>query len=184
MPRLQKIETEEMTTPTALEQLQAINEDKHKDLENSLLKEALAISNDKCNSLISEQNTLVAGLTSQVNSVRKNNALQKIELEEKIDSSVQEFRKITESERTFKAQVSREITEAIRETAGKIITHAKNEMGRSTEEVKRELAESAKEIRKQREDMKEQSLLRKIFFWATPAFLLIQTVLLAFALFA
>ena len=179
---LTRIDTGEAAKP--LEQLQAINEDKHKELENSLLKEALAISNDKCNSLISEQNTLIEGLTSEVREVKQNNEKNVDTINNLMWLYKAELSRLVTDEREFKAKISQEITEAIRGTADEVTAYAKSQMDKSTEHIKRELAESVKEIRKQREDMKEQSLIRKIFFWATPAFLLIQTVLLAFALFA
>jgi len=45
-------------------------------------------------------------------------------------------------------------------------------------EVRKELAATAKEIEKQREEYRLQGFFRKLFFWATPALLLIQTILL------
>ena len=164
--------------------IQAINENKHRDLENSLLKEALSISNNKCNSLIETQNTLVEDLIFQVEKVKENNEWHEAQLESKTNKAVQEIRQIAQEERKFKSEVSQAIRTAIRGTADEVTAYAKSQMDKSTENIKRELAECARELAKQREDMKEQSLIRKIFFWATPAFLLIQTVLLAFALFA
>ena len=150
---LTRIDTGEAAKP--LEQLQAINEDKYKDLENSLLKEALAISNDKCNNLIIAQNSLVEDLIFQVEKVKANNEWHEAQLESKTNKAVQEIRQIAQEERRFKSEVSQAIRIAIQETADEVTAYVKSQMDKSTEEVKRELAESAKEIRKQREDLKE-----------------------------
>ena len=57
-------------TATPLEQLKQINEERRQQTENGLLKEALVISNEKCNSLIERQNTLVKDLTESVNEIK------------------------------------------------------------------------------------------------------------------
>ena len=182
MPRLQKIETEE-TTPTALEELSRRAQDAVEKSNDLLLREALATSSVQCNNLISAQNSLVEGLIFQVEKVKESNEWHEAQLESKTNKAVQEIRQIAQEERKFKSEVSQEIRTAIRGTADEVTAYAKSQMDKSTEHIKRELAECARELAKQREDMKEQGLIRKIFFWATPAFLLLQTVLLAFALF-
>lgn len=65
---LVRTDTGEAATP--LSQLQEMNKEKKADLENSLLKEALMISNENCNKLIQRQNTLVADLTTQVSEIK------------------------------------------------------------------------------------------------------------------
>ena len=66
------METGQAATP--LEQLQKINEIRKAETENGLLKEALAISNEKCNGLISKQNMLIADLTTSVNEIKSDNS--------------------------------------------------------------------------------------------------------------
>jgi len=56
--------------------------------------------------------------------------------------------------------------------------YAKSKIDESLSEVKSQLSATAKEIEKQREDYKLQGTFRKIFFWATPVLLLVQTILL------
>ena len=68
---LNRIDTGEAAKPLA--QLQELNESKKTDLESSLLKEALAISNDKCNSLIDKQNTLIKDWTTKVRALESEN---------------------------------------------------------------------------------------------------------------
>ena len=74
-------------------------------------------------------------------------------------------------------------SEAIWGAANEFATHAKAEIDKSTEEVKKELADCAREIRQQRAEMRNQVTFRKVFFWLTPVLFLVQTVLLAIALF-
>ena len=178
---LKRTDTGEAATP--LEQLQEMNEQKRGDLESNLLKEALAISNDRCNRLINIQNVLIEDLTSKVESLERRNSRNTEAISSQLNQYKSELRQLILDERNYKEKVSREIAEAVRGAANEVAAHTKAEIDKSTEEVKWELAECVKEIKKQRTEMKEQGLLRKIFFWATPVFLLVQTALLALALF-
>ena len=54
---MENLRTGQQSKP--LSELQRINEERRQQTENGLLKEALAISNEKCNSLIERQNMLV-----------------------------------------------------------------------------------------------------------------------------
>ena len=143
-------------TAKPLEQLQEINESKRKELEDNLLKEALAISNEKCNSLIDRQNALIEDLTSTVEQVRKNNDEFQMKIRYHALAALDRTTQLVEQEREFKKQVSQEIAEAMKATADDVTIYAKCEMDKFTEEVKRQIAESAKEIEKQREEMKLQ----------------------------
>jgi len=49
-------------------------------------------------------------------------------------------------------------------------------------EIKEQLKTTAKEIEREREDMKLIHGVRKFMFWATPVFLLVQTITLIFLL--
>ena len=178
---LTRTDTGQAATP--LEQIQEMNERKRLETENALLKEALMISNEKCNALIDRQNALVEDLTAEVNRLRKDNDEFQLKIRFQALTAVDRAEKIVEQEREFKKQVSQEIAEAMRETAGEVTTYAKSQMDKSTEEVKKQLAVSAKEIEKQRNELKEQGLFRKFFFWATPVLALVQTIAMLFLLF-
>ena len=143
-----------------------------------LLKEALATSNDRCNNLIREQNTLIEDLIFQVEKVKENNERHKVELESSVKKAEWEIRQIAQEERQFKEKISREIAEAIRGAANEVTAYAKTQMDKSTEEVKRQLAESAKEIEKQRKQTVLQGWFRKFLFWATPVLLFVQTIMI------
>ncbi len=177
---LKRTDTGEAATP--LSQLQEMNEEKKANLENSLLKEALAISNEKCNSLIDRQNTLVEDLTTQVSELKKNNESLRLNLHYIVTGTTNQMEKTLESERTFKERVGKEISAAAREVASEATGYVREQIDKSTQEARKELSACAEELSKQRREFQTQGLFRKILFWATPALLLVQTVILAFLL--
>ena len=170
-------------TAKPLEQLQEINESKRKELEDNLLKEALAISNEKCNKLIDRQNALIEELTSTVEQVRRDNLENRVEIKSNINTAVQEIRQITQEERQFKANINSLTEKAIRISVNEILDCTKNGIDIATEIMKKQIADSAKEIEKQREEMKLQGKFRKFMFWATPILLLVQSIAIIISLF-
>ena len=165
-----------------MEQLQKINEIRRAETENGLLKEALAISNEKCNGLISKQNTLIADLTTSVNVIESNNDYYVKKLNENVQSAVKEIREITQDERKFKAEVSQTIKSEIGRTVADAKAHALEQVDETLSEIKKQLKTTAKEIEREREDMKLIHGVRKFLFWATPVLLLAQTIVLAISL--
>ena len=177
---LKNLETGQAATP--LEQLQKINEIRRAETENGLLKEALAISNEKCNGLISKQNTLIADLTTSVNVIESNNDYYVKKLRENVQSAVKEIREITQEERKFKAEISQTIKSEIGRTVADAKAHALEQVDETLSEIKEQLKFTAKEIEREREDMKLAHGFRKFLFWATPVLLLAQTIVLAISL--
>lgn len=177
---LNRIDTGEAAKPLA--QLQEMNKSKKMDLENSLLKEALAISNEKCNSLIERQNMRIEDLTYQVGNLNGNNDYYQNKIRETVQTAVTEIRQITQDERKFKTEISQTIKSEIGRSVSEVKNYALKAVDETITEVKEQLKSTAKEIERQREDMKLQHGFRKFLFWATPILLLIQTALLAFLL--
>lgn len=177
---LKNLETGKTATP--LEQLQKINEIRRAETENGLLKEALAISNEKCNGLISKQNMLIADLTTSVNEIKSDNSFYAKKLSENVQSAVREIREITQDERKFKAEVSQTIKSGIGRTVADAKVHALEQVDETLSEIKEQLKSTAKEIEREREDMKLVHGVRKFMFWATPVLLLVQTITLIFLL--
>ena len=171
---LTRTDTGQAATP--LEQMQEMNERKRLETENALLKEALMISNEKCNALIDRQNALITDLTSTVEQVRRDNLENRVEIKRSMNTAVQEIRQITQEERQFKAEISSLTEKAIRISLNEILDCTKNGIEIATAVMKKQIDESAKEIEKQRNELKEQGLFRKIFFWATPILLVAQTI--------
>lgn len=165
-----------------MEQLQKINEIRRAETENGLLKEALAISNEKCNGLISKQNMLIEDLTTSVNEIKSDNSFYMKRQSENVQNAVKEIREITQDERKFKAEVSQTIKSEIGRTVADAKAHALEQVDETLSEIKEQLKSTAKEIEREREDMKFVHGVRKFMFWATPVLLLVQSVLLAILL--
>ena len=177
---LKNLETGKTATP--LEQLQKINEIRKAETENGLLKEALAISNEKCNGLISKQNMLIADLTTSVNEIKSDNSFYMKRQSENVQNAVKEIREITQDERKFKAEVSQTIKSEIGRTVADAKAHALEQVDETLSEIKEQLKTTAKEIEREREDMRIDSGFRKFMFWPTPVLLLVQTITLIFLL--
>ena len=174
------METGQAATP--LEQLQKINEIRRAETENGLLKEALAISNEKCNGLISKQNMLIEDLTTSVNEIKSDNSFYAKRQNESVQNAVREIREIMQDERKFKAEVSQTLKSEIGRTVAEAKAHALEQVDETLSEIKEQLKSTAKEIEREREDMRIERGFRKFMFWATPVLLFVQSVLLAILL--
>lgn len=177
---LKQIGTEITATP--LMELQARNVERKEQTDNALLKEALAISNEKCKSLIERQNTLIEDLTYQVGNLNGNNDYYQNRIRETVQTAVTEIRQVTQDERKFKTEISQTIKSEIGRSVNDVKNYALKAVDETVAEVKEQLKSTAKEIERQREDMKLQHGFRKFLFWATPILLLVQTAVLVFLL--
>ena len=170
-------------TATPLQQLQEINEVRRAETENGLLKEALAISNERCNTLVSLQNTLFLDLTASVNEIKSDNGFYAKRLSESVQSAVKEIREITQDERQFKAEISQTMKSEITQTVAEAKAHALEQVDETLSEIKEQLKATAQEIERERGDMKIERGFRKFMFWATPVLLLAQTFAILFLIF-
>ena len=170
-------------TATPLQQLQEINEERRLQTENGLLKEALAISNERCNTLVSLQNTLILDLTASVNEIKSDSGNSAKKLSESVQSAVREIRGITQDERQFKAELSQTIKSEITQTVAEAKAHALEQVDETLDEVRQQLKATAQEIERERGDMKIEHGFRKFLFWATPVLLLAQTFAMLFLIF-
>ena len=170
-------------TATPLQQLQEINEERRLQTENGLLKEALAISNERCNTLVSLQNTLILDLTASVNEIKSDSGNYAKKLSESVQGAVREIREITQDERKFKAELSQTIKSEITQTVAEAKAHALEQVDETLDEVRQQLKATAQEIERERGDMKIERGFRKFMFWATPVLLLAQTFAILFLIF-
>lgn len=170
-------------TATPLQQLQEINEERRQQTENGLLKEALAISNERCNTLVSLQNTLILDLTASVNEIKGDSGNYAKRLSENVQSAVREIREITQDERKFKAELSQTIKSEITQTVAEAKNYALEQVDETLDEVRQQLKATAQEIERERSDMKLEHGFRKFLFWATPVLLLAQTFAILFLIF-
>ena len=170
-------------TATPLQQLQEINEERRQQTENGLLKEALAISNERCNTLVSLQNTLILDLTASVNEIKGDSGNYAKRLSENVQSAVREIREITQDERKFKAELSQTIKSEITQTVAEAKNYALEQVDETLDEVRQQLKATAQEIERERSDMKLEHGFRKFLFWTTPVLLLAQTFAILFLIF-
>ena len=175
---MENLRTGQQSKP--LSELQRINEERRQQTENGLLKEALAISNEKCNSLIERQNMLVKDLTESVNEIKSDNSFYAKRLNESVQAAVREMRGITQDERQFKVEVSQTIKSEIAISVNEAKGYVLQQVDETLTEVREQLKTTAKEIERERSDMKLERSFRKVMFWATPILLLAQTFAMLF----
>ena len=162
-------------TPAPLMRLQEMNEKDKKDIQTALLKEALAISNERSNSLIERQNKLIEGMRSDI-------AMTEFELTETTEKAVREIKATAEKTERLNESIETQIRKAVLTSANdmkaEILLSVKEALSKTQEEIRK----TEKAIEKQREDMRMESGVRRFLFWATPIFLLAQTIVLIIAL--
>ena len=149
---------------------------------NQLLREALAMSNGKCNNLIAEQNTLIEGLTQQVKKVKLDNEIMSDRLSSEISRYNKEMSEVVAQERQFKAEISKNIRETVTTTASEVTVYFKGKVDNALKEVKSELKETTKEIEKQRDAIQFEGKFRRFMFWATPVLLFVMSIFTVVAL--
>ena len=155
--------------------LQEMNEKDKQDIQTALLKEALAISNEKSNSLIEQQNKLIKEIRSDI-------AATEFTLTRTTDKAVRAMREETEKTEKLNASIAAQVRKAVSTSANdmkaEILLSVKETLSKTQEEIRK----TEKAIEKQREDMRMESGFRKFLFWAMPILLLAQTIVLIIAL--
>ena len=162
-------------TATPLQQLQEINEERRLQTENGLLKEALAISNERSNSLIEQQNKLIEGMRSDI-------AMTEFELTETTEKAVREIKATAAKSERLNESIEAQVRKAVLTSANELKAEILASADKALTETREELKKTEKQIQKQREDMRMESGFRKFLFWATPVLLLAQTIALIIAL--
>ena len=140
-------------------------------MDSALLKEALAISNENCGKLIERQNTLIEAIPRQIMRTETH-------LEQKVDRAVNRMEAESLQANQIKSEIRQVIKSEITNSVNDLKDYAKTKFKESLSELKTTLSATAKEIEKQKEAMKLQGFFRKLFFWATPVLLFIQTIIL------
>ena len=162
-------------TPVPLMRLQEMNEKDKQEIQTALLKEALAMSNERSNSLIEQQNKLIEGMRSDI-------AMTEFELTETTEKAVREIKataaKTERLNENIAMQVGKAVLTSANELKAEVLSSVKETLSKTQEEIKK----TEKAIEKQREDMRMESGFRKFLFWATPILLFAQTIMLIIAL--
>ena len=162
-------------TPAPLMRLQEMNEKDKKDIQTALLKEALAISNERSNSLIERQNKLIEGMRSDI-------AMTEFELTETTEKAVREIKATAAKTERLNENIAMQVRKAVLTSANELKAEILASADKALTETREELKKTEKQIQKQREDMRMESGFRKFLFWATPVLLLAQTIALIIAL--
>ena len=155
--------------------LQEMNEKDKKDIQTALLKEALAISNERSNSLIERQNKLIEGMRSDI-------AMTEFELTETTEKAVREIKATAAKSERLNESIEAQVRKAVLTSANELKAEILASADKALTETREELKKTEKQIQKQREDMRMESGFRKFLFWAMPVFLLTQTIVLIIAL--
>ena len=152
-----------------------MNEKDKKDIQTALLKEALAISNERSNSLIERQNKLIEGMRSDI-------AMTEFELTETTEKAVREIKATAAKTERLNESIAMQVRKAVLTSANELKAEILASADKALTETREELKKTEKQIQKQREDMRMESGFRKFLFWATPVLLLAQTIALIIAL--
>lgn len=164
----------------------------------SLLQKALAVSNEKCNSLITRLNALIEELTRQVKSVKwsvyefegsmkdENESLLK-RMKQQAENMLNELKEKIQELKELSAQIQAEVSKAttratdeaakvlierINETADEVIQKVNASTAVITEKVKA----AEQELSRVKDEIHYERGFRKFMFWATPVLLLIQSI--------
>lgn len=175
------------------------------EVREALLQQALTVSNEKCNNLLSRQNALIEELTQQVKSVKWNVVGLENDLNENNEKMLKDLQKsnnnlleslkatirqITEVATQIQAEVkiaaARATDEAnikfnkrINEAADKAIAKIDELTAETTKEVK----SVCKEVAEVKNEIYYERGFRKFFFWVTPILLFAQAIVSVILLF-
>lgn len=162
-------------TPAPLMRLQEMNEKDRQEIQTALLKEALAISNERSNSLIERQNKLIEGMRSDI-------AITEFELTETTEKAVREIKATAAKTERLNESIAMQVRKAVLTSANELKAEMLASTDKALTETREEMKKTEKQIQKQREDMRIESGFHKFLFWATPVLLLAQTIVLIIAL--
>lgn len=162
-------------TPAPLMRLQEMNEKYKQEIQTALLKEALAISNERSNSLIERQNKLIEGMRSDI-------AITEFELTETTEKAVREIKATAAKTERLNESIAMQVRKAVLTSANELKAEILASTDKALTETREEMKKTEKQIQKQREDMRIESGFHKFLFWATPVLLLAQTIVLIIAL--
>ena len=120
--------------PAPLMRLQEMNEKDKKDIQTALLKEALAISNERSNSLIERQNKLIEGMRSDI-------AMTEFELTETTEKAVREIKATAEKTERLNESIETQIRKAVLTSANdmkaEILLSVKEALSKTQEEIRK-----------------------------------------------
>ena len=146
--------------------------------QGGLLQKALALSNEKCNNLVSRLNVQVLDLKLKVNDLTENNAKFVNSLKENVENVTRRLERLTVNQTEMTEKVMKEVRIATARAIELAITDFQKKIDESAKQVGVQLKETEKEIIRLKEDVSFERGFRKFLFWATPALLLVQSIIM------
>ena len=146
--------------------------------QGGLLQKALALSNEKCNNLVSRLNVQVMDLKLKVNDLTENNAKFVNGLKENVESVTRRLERMSTNQTEIAERTTKGVQAATAKAIEQNIVSFKKEVDKSLEQVDRTLKEAQKEIGKLKTDISFERGFRKFLLWATPVLLLLQNIAL------
>lgn len=152
--------------------------------QGGLLQKALALSNEKCNNLVSRLNVQVLDLKLKVNDLTENNAKFVNSLKENVESVTRRLERLTVNQTEMTEKVMKEVRIATARAIELTITDFQKKIDESAKQVGVQLKETEKEIMKLKEGVSFERGFRRFLFWATPALLLVQSIIMIISILA
>ena len=152
--------------------------------QGGLLQKALALSNEKCNNLVSRLNVQVLDLKLKVNDLTENNRKFVNSLKENGESVTRRLERLTVNQTEMRERVTKEVQMATARAIELTITDFQKKIDESAKQVGVQLKETEKEIMKLKEDVSFERGFRRFLFWATPALLLVQSIIMIISILA
>ena len=152
--------------------------------QGGLLQKALALSNEKCNNLVSRLNVQVMDLKLKVNDLTENNAKFVNGLKETVESVTRRLERLTVNQTEMTEKVMKEVRIATARAIELTITDFQKKIDESAKQVGVQLKETENEIIRLKEDVSFERGFRKFLFWATPALLLVQSIIMIISILA
>ncbi len=152
--------------------------------QGGLLQKALALSNEKCNNLVSRLNVQVMDLKLKVNDLTENNAKFVNGLKENVESVTRRLERLTVNQTEMTEKVMKEVRIATARAIELTITDFQKKIDESAKQVGVQLKETEKEIMKLKEGVSFERGFRRFLFWATPALLLVQSIIMIISILA
>ena len=141
--------------------------------QGGLLQKALALSNEKCNNLVSRLNVQVMDLKLKVNDLKEN-----------VESVTRRLERLTVNQTEMTEKVMKEVRIATARAIELTITDFQKKIDESAKQVGVQLKETEKEIMKLKEGVSFERGFRRFLFWATPALLLVQSIIMIISILA
>ena len=152
--------------------------------QGGLLQKALALSNEKCNNLVSRLNVQVLDLKLKVNDLTENNAKFVNSLKENVENVTRRLERLAVNQTEMTEKITQEVRIATARAIELTITDFQKKIDESAKQVGVQLKETEKEIIRLKEDVSFERGFRKFLFWATPALLLVQSIIMIISILA